>query len=140
MYYFDKSRLQQVLLNLLSNGVKFSHRSSKLCVFAELKNTDNGQWIVKISVLDQGIGITKEDQKHLFTPFYKSGDENSQRHNPNGNGLGLYMSKCICNAAGGSLEVESTHMLGSHFKFSMVITSAREVEEQDRLWDIPTVS
>ena len=105
MYYFDKSRLQQVLLNLLSNGVKFSHQNSKLNVVAELENKDNEEWLVKISVLDQGIGITKEDQKRLFTPYHKSVDVNSQLHNPNGNGLGLYMCMCICNAAGGSLGV-----------------------------------
>ena len=59
VFYFDKSRLQQVLLNLISNGVKFSQKNSKLSIFAELDKVDSVKWLVKISVLDQGIGINK---------------------------------------------------------------------------------
>ena len=59
VFYFDKSRLQQVLLNLISNGVKFSQRNSKLSIFAELDRVNSVKWLVKISVLDQGIGIKK---------------------------------------------------------------------------------
>lgn len=80
--------------------------------------------MVKISVLDSGIGISAEDQENLFQPFFKSKDQNSVQLNPNGNGLGLYISRQICDAAGGSLEVFSQHMVGSNFKFTMQVTPA----------------
>ena len=77
--------------------------------------------------MDQGIGISEEDQEKLFQPFFKSSDKNSQQLNSNGNGLGLYMSKQICNAAGGSLEFFSQLMTGSTFKFTMAITPATDL-------------
>lgn len=91
----------------MSNAVKFSHRDSKISVYSELEQRPDGVHLIAITVVDSGIGLSQEDQNNLFQPFYKSKDQTSVKMNPNGNGLGLYMSKQICIAAGGDLKLTS---------------------------------
>ena len=74
-----------------------------------------------VSVKDTGIGISKKEIDRLFKPYFKSSDSQSLKLNPAGKGLGLYISKQICIAAGGTLEVTSATGLGSRFEFTMPI-------------------
>ena len=74
---------------------------------------------VVVSVKDTGIGISKKELSMLFKPYFKTEDTKSKKLNPAGKGLGLYVSRQICEAAGGSLEVTSAPGLGSRFEFTM---------------------
>ncbi len=104
MIFTDPQRLSQILVNLLSNSIKFSHRGTikvtlSLQVLAGTKN-------LKIEVEDNGIGIPTENQKNLFQPF-SQGDSSIVRKF-GGSGLGLVLSKRIAEALGGKLELKQS--------------------------------
>ncbi len=99
----DHQKLFQVVLNLLSNALKYGPVNSIVRVKAYAINDK-----VQIEVLDEGTGIPEDLRKRLFTPFDRLGAEQS---NIEGSGLGLALSKQIMSALGGSLEVSETHSL-----------------------------
>lgn len=104
----DEGRIAQVLANLLSNAAKFSPRGSevvlKLAVFEEN---------ARISVSDQGRGISAEFRQHLFARF--SQDKESAVPGHSGSGLGLAISKSIVDAHGGTISLDETTQIGSTF-------------------------
>lgn len=107
----DKNRLLQVLLNLISNAVKFT-RQGKITVGVEdLPQKE------KVFVADTGEGIYPEERDRIFEEFYRIGDELHGR--PKGSGLGLSISKKIVDAHGGSMWVESQIGKGSTFFFTL---------------------
>ena len=108
----DRNKIRQVLLNLLINSTKFTPDGGHLRVEA-LK--ENG-WC-RISVIDDGVGIKKKDQKTIFEPF-------SQVYNPapresGGTGLGLAITKQIIEKHGGKIWVDSEYGKGSQFHFTL---------------------
>jgi signal transduction histidine kinase len=68
-------------------------------------------------VADEGIGISKENSKQLFQPFFRVRNDDNKNYNPNGNGLGLSICKQIAKCLGGDILVESTVGVGSCFIF-----------------------
>jgi PAS domain S-box-containing protein len=104
----DRQRFKQVLLNLLTNGVKYTPRQGKVVVTYH----PSGKEDLRISVSDTGQGIAAENLTRLFTPFDRLGAELS---NVEGTGLGLALCKRLMNAMGGSIGVESTLGKGSTF-------------------------
>lgn len=113
----DEQRMQQVVMNLLSNAVKFSKPKDKITVsFSAVKEKLKDD-LIRISVQDQGIGMSEAEVGKLFTPFYRSQNEESQKANPYGNGLGLSICNNIAKGLGGSLEVYSELGEGSAFQF-----------------------
>ncbi len=106
--YADKSRLRQVLLNLLSNANKFTHQGGKIDITAVKKNG-----MCLIGVTDNGIGIKKEDQKKIFEVFTQV--ETIQDEIPKGTGLGLTLTRQFLAAMGGEIWVESEYGKGSTF-------------------------
>ena len=98
--------------NLLSNAVKYSERDPEIRV--EGFHTDKG---VTISVADNGIGISKTDQKHIFDKFYRASTGNI--HKFKGLGLGLYYVKRIAQAHGGDVSVSSKPGKGSTFTITL---------------------
>ena len=97
----DYKRLQQVLLNLFSNAIKFTDRRGKIEIVAKLKKSH-----VKIYVRDSGIGIKKENQSKLFQLFGSIKDEKRQL-NTKGIGLGLVISKMIVEKFKGTINFDS---------------------------------
>ena len=91
---------------LIDNAIKYSPENSKIKIYFE-KNT--------IFVKDQGLGISKEDQKHIFERFYRS-DKARTRGENSGHGLGLSLAKSICKKCGFLISVESEIGKGSIFK------------------------
>ena len=106
----DGERLRQVVINLISNAIKFSDPGSSVTVKAESRN---GELLFQVS--DQGIGIPEEAMTHLFERFYRAEDKLVR----GGAGLGLYISKQIVEAHGGHIWAESQVGKGSTFSFTL---------------------
>ncbi|GMT50050.1 MAG: hypothetical protein IEMM0008_1589 [bacterium] len=111
----DKNKLQQVLVNLLSNSSKFTEKGSVTC-----KATLKGDLLI-VSVIDTGSGISKDDQEKVFDKFKQVGDTLTDK--PKGTGLGLPICKQIVEHHGGKIWVESELGKGSNFSFSLATQS-----------------
>jgi signal transduction histidine kinase len=109
--YGDRDRLIQVVINLISNAVKFTDAGSITCA----AGLHNGEIVV--SVIDSGIGIKPEDQPKVFEKFKQVGDTLTDK--PKGTGLGLPICKEIVEHHGGRIWVESEIGKGSKFSFSL---------------------
>lgn len=126
----DPTRIRQVLLNLISNAIKFTEKGS---VFLDMKLHDRaaGNPRLYFSVKDTGIGISEEAQKHLFTP-YTQGDASITRRF-GGTGLGLSISQRLVSAMGGKLQFESELGQGSTFHFILPLQDATGANEISRI-------
>lgn len=120
----DRDRVSQVLMNLLSNAIKYSPGGGTVTVRARARD---GQ--VVLSVTDEGIGITSEDQEHLFDKFYRV--DSSLTREIGGSGLGLSICKTIIELLGGQIWVKSTPGEGSTFSFSLPVAPPRLVRTPD---------
>jgi two-component system, sensor histidine kinase and response regulator len=118
----DAGRLRQVLMNLVGNALKFSD-SGSIAVRASAQPEVDG-WNLCFAIVDQGPGIAPEAQARLFTPF-EQGDASINRRF-GGSGLGLTISRRLCEMMGGSIELSS--MLGEGSTFSATIRVPASVE------------
>ena len=107
----DERRVEQILLNLISNAIKFSKKGT-IKVKVDIK--DN---MLVTQVIDEGIGISKKNLAKLFMPFIQL--ETGLSRNHDGTGLGLAISKNLVEKLGGSIQVESAVGKGSNFTFSL---------------------
>lgn len=107
----DPNRLEQVLVNLLTNASKFTPEGKNITLRAKKRNNS-----LMIEVQDSGIGISKENQAHLFQPYYRV---ESDRQRYPGLGLGLALAKQIVELHGGKIWVESELGKGSTFAVSL---------------------
>ncbi len=110
----DAGRIQQVLLNLVSNGIKFT-RKGQVTVSASLAKHNPA--FVSVSVRDTGIGIKPEDLPKIFTEFVQL--ENPTGDTQSGTGLGLSIARRFVEIMGGQLSVESQWTVGSTFTFTL---------------------
>jgi signal transduction histidine kinase len=108
----DINRSERILVNLLSNALKYSPAGTPVLVKAE---PENG--LVRIAVADQGDGISPEDQPYIFDRFYRSATAKKAE----GLGLGLYICKALVENQGGRIWVESEVGKGSKFYFTLPI-------------------
>lgn len=106
----DRERLSQVLMNLLTNAIKYSPKANKIVV--TLKQTDNK---AVVSVKDFGIGINKEHQKRIFDRFYRISDTKGRTFP--GLGIGLFISQAIISRHKGEISLASQMGHGSTFRF-----------------------
>jgi PAS domain S-box-containing protein len=112
MIKVDAHLLEQVLANLLSNAIKFSEEDRPILLEAKVEEDH-----VTVRVVDQGPGISREDQRKLFEKFYQ-GDTAAKRAGV-GSGLGIYIAKKIVEAHGGQIYVESEIGKGTTFSFTI---------------------
>lgn len=108
----DRGRIGQVILNLLTNAVKYSHPGSDIAV--RLEQTP---YEVSVHVEDKGIGIAERDQERIFEKFYRIGEK--EHENYPGMGMGLYIASEIVKKHGGKMGVQSTLGKGSTFWFTL---------------------
>lgn len=113
----DLTRIRQVLLNLVTNAIKFTS-SGTITIRVTYKDINSDQSEIQISVKDTGIGIHVEEQKKLFQSFSQVDASTTRRFG--GTGLGLAISKGIVEAMDGSIWVESVPNEGSTFSFKFV--------------------
>ena len=108
----DPSRTTQVIINLLSNAYKYTPEGGKIDVRASLEEP-----FVRCTVQDTGIGMSEDDQRKLFTKFFRA-DNPDAREQP-GTGLGLCIVKNIVELQGGEITVESEAGVGTTFSFTI---------------------
>lgn len=112
----DITRLKQVIMNLLSNGIKFTHEGYIL-IRVELVEKEEEYAHIRFSVTDTGIGISEEQKKQLFQVFTQGDASTSRKYG--GTGLGLAICKRIVELMKGEINVESQVGEGSTFSFSL---------------------
>lgn len=121
--FADDLRLRQVLLNLISNALKYSASGTRIEISALRDDGD-----VHISVRDYGLGVPPEKQRHLFERFMRL--ERDMNSPVRGAGLGLYICQQFVNAMGGRIWVESSGVSGEGCIFTFILRSASEDQLQ----------
>ncbi len=131
----DKTRLRQILLNLLGNAVKFTKEGSvTLTITRQDKREEDappaGSTLIMFEVLDTGVGISPEQLDVIFEPFRQVGNKQAKHQ---GTGLGLAISRHLVRMMGGELHVESDSS-GSHFWFEIPLPLlAEKIETEEEL-------
>ncbi|MBK9991648.1 MAG: PAS domain S-box protein [Verrucomicrobia bacterium] len=110
----DSRRLQQILINLLNNAVKFTERG-RIHLRVAVKASTSSTHTIEFAILDSGIGISPEGIEKLFLPFSQADGSITRRFG--GTGLGLAITKSFVKLMGGEIRVRSRHNLGSIFQF-----------------------
>jgi len=113
----DKQRLNQILINLLGNAIKFSWKDEVILKLKLVKPIEEGLCEIIFSVKDFGIGIQAEEQENLFQPFTQA--DSSMNRKYGGTGLGLYISKRLSEMMGGTVWFSSKFGFGSTFYFTI---------------------
>lgn len=110
--YCDRTRISQVIKNLVSNAVKYSPENDRIVITTGQRGTD-----LFVSVQDFGIGISEENKSRVFEQFYRV--SNAEAYSYQGMGLGLFIAAEIIRQEGGKIWVESEECNGSTFCFSL---------------------
>jgi len=110
-----QDRIRQVLINLLNNAIKFSNEGV-IVVRCMLESREDNRALIRVSVSDQGVGISEASQKQLFNAFTQLDESNTREHE--GAGLGLAISKSLAEAMQGEIGVDSVLGEGSTFWFT----------------------
>ena len=109
----DHVRVNQILLNFLSNAIKYTPSGGRVTLRAEQVSRDGDNVVIRFAVSDTGCGISEELSARLFKPFERSSGEQAQR--AGGTGLGLSIAKSLAELMGGGIGVESEEGKGSTF-------------------------
>ncbi|WP_291580117.1 sensor histidine kinase [Clostridium sp. UBA6640] len=115
----DYNKFEKIILNLLSNAIKFT--PNKMNVFVNITHDTD---CIYISISDNGIGISKENQTYIFDKF--SQVDTSLSRNVEGSGLGLFLVKGLINLHGGTISLASQLNMGSTFTISLPINNSKE--------------
>lgn len=124
----DSVRLNQVLLNIIGNAVKFTPDGGRIDVSMYEEPSEKGDNFVRIhfQIQDNGIGMTEEFKTHIFESFVR--EDSSRVHKTEGSGLGMAITKYIVDAMGGIIEVDSTPGEGTNFHVSLDLERADVLE------------
>lgn len=130
----DPMRFKQVLSNLVSNAIKFTEQGQVRITVELLATPEPEQVRMLLQVEDSGIGISEQDQRRLFEPFAQAnGTGQSGR---GGAGLGLVISRSLCEMMGGSLRLDSQPGVGTQVQVSLLL-STLPLEQMSKTTEIP---
>jgi len=115
----DRGKLEEVLINLVNNAIKYSPDGGLITIAAEPQDD-----MMRFSIADMGVGVSREAQSRLFQRFQRVG--NKQR--VSGTGLGLFVCKALIEAHGGKIWVQSEEGKGSTFYFTVPIYHGQDKE------------
>jgi len=118
--YNDRKLLKNILINLISNALKFSDEGATVDVRSRVAGQN-----VEISVTDKGIGISEEDQQHLFSSFFRG----KNAVNIQGTGLGLHIVKRYTDLMGGSINLQSTLGVGTTITVTIPLNNHQHGED-----------
>lgn len=130
-YIGDALHLRQILMNLLSNALKFTAENGKITVTISNDHISNGYAHLKFSIKDNGVGISDEFKTKLFQPFEQ--EQSDLARNKAGSGLGLSIVYNLCQLMGGSIEVISEKNQGTEFIVTLPIKLIHEDKEKENL-------
>ena len=126
----DATRLRQVLLNILSNAVKYTQQGGEISLdVREVSRSGHSYVKYAFVVKDNGIGMTEEFQKHLFDVFTRA--EDSVTNKVQGTGLGMAISKSIVDMMGGTIQVESETGKGTEFTIMLECETSGETVKRE---------
>jgi len=125
----DEQHLAQVIANLLSNAAKFTPEHGTITLTAKMTKAIGSSCTIRITIEDTGIGMSEEQQSHLFIPFEQADGSISRRFG--GTGLGLSISKSIIELMGGKIWVESELGKGSSFIFDFTVQAGESSSVMD---------
>jgi signal transduction histidine kinase len=117
----DKLRVQQIVINLISNAIKFSKKGQEIGVTTNFEILSTNTLLLSVKVSDEGIGISEKDQENLFQMFFKTTDQISMRKNKASHGIGLYLCKQIAQRLGGDLTFRPLQK-GSEFELTLELS------------------
>ncbi len=126
----DPVRLHQIILNLVSNAVKFTSKG-KITISARLMNENEEKATIEFSVADTGIGIPQDRIRHIFENFQQATSETARLYG--GTGLGLAISKQLVESQGGSIAVKSRLEEGSVFSFTLTFQKTNAEVELEKV-------
>lgn len=112
--YFDSTRLGQVIENLLTNATKYAPTGSEIKIKAKKISQPDQPTMIKISISDQGLGISTQDQQKIFQPYFRSSQKTSH---PDGLGLGLYLVQQILHHYQSQAIIEKSDSNGTTISF-----------------------
>lgn len=127
-------RIRQILINLIGNAIKFSDTGT-IMVRTMLESRENEALKIKITITDQGPGISEKDQKNLFSSFTQIDESDTRQYG--GAGLGLAISKSLAEAMHGSIGVDSQQKTGSTFWFTFECQQKDSAELFDKDINLP---
>jgi PAS domain S-box-containing protein len=133
--YNDPARLKQILINLLTNAIKFTPNEGKITVSFLCVDSREDFQIIQFSVADTGIGMSEQEQMKIFERFSQAKRTTAQEYG--GSGLGLVISRQLIELMGGNIAVESESHHGTTFTFTM--KCPLEAESSPVFRGIPTV-
>lgn len=129
-YRGDVLRLKQILMNLLSNSLKFTSKGGRIIVHIEEQRRTNGFAYVKFVVSDTGIGMSEEFKSRLFQPFEQESTEFARNHT--GSGLGLAIVYNLVHLMNGTIDVQSEKNQGTIFSLSIPLGLVSEnIDEEN---------
>lgn len=124
----DELRLNQVLINIIGNAVKFTPKEGTIRLSVKQKMQEDGAATIEFSVKDNGIGINANNLERIFNAFEQEESNTARRFG--GTGLGLAISSNLVSLMGGKLKVESEEGKGSEFYFTLQFPVAQEEKEE----------
>ncbi|AHG21013.1 hypothetical protein Z042_16455 [Chania multitudinisentens RB-25] len=126
----DPLRFKQILSNLLSNAIKFTEKGQiQVTLLSELTSSDERLWVT-VTVKDSGPGISPEDLQRLFVPFVQV--ESARGITQSGSGLGLVISRSLCEMMGGELTIDSELGQGTRVNISLNLTRLEPLSNAEK--------
>ena len=126
----DSEKIKQVLMNLISNALKFTNAKGQVLVAIKKEASKKGVVAIKFEVTDTGIGISDEQQKRVFSAFTQADNSNTRKFS--GAGLGLTLARSLVNLLGGELNLESLEGRGTTVSFILTLAQ-KELSQNEKV-------